>query len=155
MSVSFSLLSFYDGYGTFKCFSHTHSSMPFIGNETPKTVHLLVSCPAVGFEIQAFGTIYPGGYSRKNLFFKVFVLSLRSGQPIIALPRKMQSNSSFGGIISRGELYISCPGRILLREQQVLSKNIVPSKTVIYATSCRNNVWLYETFWRAGCGCIH
>jgi hypothetical protein len=40
-------------------------------------------------------------------------------------------------------LYISCPGRILLREQQVLSKNIVLSKTVIYATSCRNNGKLY------------
>ena len=57
-----------------------------------------------------------------------FVLSLRSGQPIIAA------------------LYISCPGRVLLREQQVLSKNIVLSKTVIYATSCRKNGKLYAPF---------
>jgi len=41
--------------------------------------------------------------------------------------------------------YISCPGRVLLGEQQVLSKNINLSKTITYMTSCRNNVpqiWL-------------
>ena len=56
-------------------------------------------------------------------------------------------------------LYISCSGRacsvnevsgILLREQQVLSKNIVHSKTVIYATSCRNNGLLYALCLPAG-----
>ena len=36
--------------------------------------------------------------------------------------------------------YISCPGRVLLGEQQVLSKNLSLSKTIIYMTSCRNNV---------------
>ena len=36
--------------------------------------------------------------------------------------------------------YISCPGRVLLGEQQVLSKNLSLSKTITYATSCRNNV---------------
>ncbi|MEA1981395.1 MAG: hypothetical protein U9N54_10515 [candidate division Zixibacteria bacterium] len=35
--------------------------------------------------------------------------------------------------------YISCPGRVLLGEQQVLSKNVYLSKTITYATSCRNN----------------
>ncbi|MEA1981673.1 MAG: hypothetical protein U9N54_11985, partial [candidate division Zixibacteria bacterium] len=35
--------------------------------------------------------------------------------------------------------YISCPGRVLLGEQQVLSKNSSLSKTITYATSCRNN----------------
>ncbi|MEK0352833.1 MAG: hypothetical protein QQN57_08115, partial [Nitrosopumilus sp.] len=37
--------------------------------------------------------------------------------------------------------YISCPGRVLLGEQQVLSKNLSLSKTITYATSCRNNGW--------------
>ena len=36
-------------------------------------------------------------------------------------------------------LYISCPGRVLLGKQQGLSKSIILSKTIIYATSCRNN----------------
>jgi len=41
----------------------------------------------------------------------------------MALPREMRSHSVLCGIISRGEPYISCPGRVLLGKQQVLSKN--------------------------------
>ena len=97
-------------------------------NPSPKSVlrlrgqsTLRFLAPLRGYEIQTFGTIYPGGYELINLFIKVFVLSLRSGQPIMAAP------------------YISCPGRVLLGEQQVLSKSLSLSKTITYATSCRNN----------------
>ena len=55
--------------------------------------------------------------------------------------------------------YISCPGRVLLGEQQVLSKNLFLSKTITYATSCRNNGQVYAQLkvlvlpapWRAYC----
>ncbi|MBE9511901.1 MAG: hypothetical protein IMY71_13605, partial [Bacteroidetes bacterium] len=56
---------------------------------------------------------------------KRLVLFTRELQPIMAAP------------------YISCPGRVLLGEQQVLSKNLSLSKTIIYTTSCRNNGKLY------------
>ena len=42
--------------------------------------------------------------------------------------------------------YISCSSRVLLGEQRVLSKNLSLSKTITYATSCRNNGYVYETF---------
>jgi hypothetical protein len=35
--------------------------------------------------------------------------------------------------------YISCPGRVLLGVQQVLSETFCLSKTINSATSCRNN----------------
>lgn len=60
ISLFFRSLRLFDDLGMFKCFGHTHQPKPCIGSETPKTFHLTVSCPAIGYEIQAFGTVCPG-----------------------------------------------------------------------------------------------